>query len=134
MNQSETIRKVLKTHGIDPQPRVSLQKCLGCPWIGWHHDEHLAETIDLALTAERWISTVDQLTAIAPEPNSMHGVLIKSMGIVNPESGRYDMGEVWEQNGDGTWGMLVTPQNGYPSDRAVKPEDIVLPALLLWTP
>lgn len=37
-----------------------MQKCAGCPWIGWIHDVHLAETIDLALVAEKWFAQANQ--------------------------------------------------------------------------
>ena len=133
-NQSDLIRKVLKTHGIDPQPRVSLQKCLGCAWIGWHHDEHLAEIIDLALMSSRWLATPEQLDALNAG-DEIAGALIKCVGIANPESGRYDMGEVWEKNSDGTWCILSAPDSRASwEDRGVPSNELVLPALLLWEP
>ncbi len=48
-NQVDIVRKVLRTHKIRADKHESIEKCVGCTWIGWHHDEHLAEEIVKAL-------------------------------------------------------------------------------------
>jgi hypothetical protein len=42
----EIIRNTLKTHGIRPKSHDLVEKCAGCPWIGFDHLEHVAEMID----------------------------------------------------------------------------------------
>lgn len=138
MTPAQDVLKALRTHRIDPdsgelhQDRPGLtQKCSGCPWIGWDHDEHVAEVV--AKLVSPLITTVEELEALAPG-DEISGALIKCIGIVNPDSGRYDCGEVYEQNADETWGILCTPgYNGW-EDRAVLAKDLVLPAVLLWEP
>lgn len=157
MNQVEVISKALKAHRIRPEltqidqdldeldpedaeldqdscyQRELVQKCLGCPWVGFDHRQHRAEEVSKALDEARWITNPGELRALNND-DRLNGALIKCVGIVNPESGRYDCGEVYEQNDDGTWGILCTPgYNGW-EDRAVPAEDLALPALLLWEP
>lgn len=139
MKNVKSIRKLLETHRMRskkteyPSDMPTLvQKCTGCAWIGWHHDQHVAEII--AEAVQPLITTVEQLKAIESTGNELAGALIKSLGLVNPENGRYDLGEVYEQNADGTWALLgVAGHNGW-EDRAVTAEEMVLPALLLWEP
>lgn len=67
------------------------------------------------------ITTVEQLRAISPTPESLSGALIKSFGD--------GLGGVLELNDDGTW-------NDY--DRAdgerIDAAEVHLPALLIWHP
>lgn len=56
MNNVKTIRKLLETHRIRsktteyPSDMPTLvQKCTGCVWIGWNHDQHVAEVINEAI-------------------------------------------------------------------------------------
>lgn len=67
------------------------------------------------------ITTVEQLRAISPTPESLSGALIKSFGD--------GLGGVLELNDDGTW-------NDY--DRAdgehIDASEVHLPALLIWHP
>lgn len=134
MKPLDNIQKVLEIHGFARQPNGFLEACLGCPWVGWRHIGHLADEIAKAVT-HPLIETAAELDSLVVNPDGVHGALIKCLGgVVNPTSGRYDMGEVWEKNDDGTWCMLCSPQDGYASDRAVPSSDIVLPAILLWEP
>lgn len=48
----ELVRKVLEIHRIGPSTGpyntdVSWvpRKCAGCSWIGWNHDQHVAEEV-----------------------------------------------------------------------------------------
>lgn len=140
MNTVQTIRNVLEKHTIEPQSRELhqvlpgyTQKCAGCSWIGWDHTLHVAKVTERALEGPRMIKRFEELDDVAPG-DELNGAIIKCVGIVNPDSGRYDCGEVYEQNDDGTWGILCTPgYNGW-EDRAVAAKDLVYPALLLWEP
>lgn len=153
MNTTDSIVKVLETHHIRPDftqiepdlndfdpemtpyypdtiyQRPLVSSCAGCSWVGWNHHRHRAEVV--LQVVQPWITTPEQLANLHAG-DELNGALIKSLGIVNPESGRYDCGEVYEQNADGTWCLLQATHDW--SDRAVKPEDLVLPAILLWEP
>lgn len=58
---TEMIRKVLNTHQIRSNKIDSLDKCTGCPWIGWHHDQHVAETILVTLSVEAINAVVEKM-------------------------------------------------------------------------
>jgi len=46
------IRKVLQTHGSRTNKADLVQKCSGCPWIGWDHQKHIAEAVLATLSVE----------------------------------------------------------------------------------
>lgn len=147
MNQVEVISKALESHQIRPDftqigpdcaeldsdqaefdPETCylpplVQHCKGCGWNGWDHRRHRAEEVSKALDEARWITTVDELKAIARNPEILAGPLIKGYSFAS-------LGGVYEGNDDGTWGDYDDPKD----DRRVEPEDVPLPALLLWEP
>lgn len=40
-----SVRNTLKTHGLRPKGTDLVEKCSGCPWIGFDHSVHLAEAV-----------------------------------------------------------------------------------------
>lgn len=58
-NAVEMIRKVLETHGSPADQHDLVQKCSGCPWIGWDHRQHVAEAV-LATVASEIINTIGE--------------------------------------------------------------------------
>jgi len=48
----EMIRKVLETHGSRTNKADLVQKCSGCPWIGWDHQKHVAKAVLATLSVE----------------------------------------------------------------------------------
>lgn len=49
VNNVKTIRKLLETHRFRAKEDGFMQKCTGCVWIGWNHDQHVAEVINEAI-------------------------------------------------------------------------------------
>lgn len=91
--------------------------------------DHIAEALDEAST----IQTVDALHAL-PVPTSadLVGVLIKTTALVDPDNGKFGLGEVYERNTDGTWCKLQDPSGADWGERQVPSADIPLPAIVLW--
>ena len=90
----------------------------------------IARAVAAEIQRGRIVETVEQLRAIIPPgADVLGGSLIKTYGWPA-------CGEVYEQNYDGTWGILVTPGPGvrmmHHHERALKPEDVSLPAILIW--
>lgn len=89
--------------------------------------EHLAES--------KIIESIEALDALPiPTPGHLAGVLIKSTCLVDPENGKYGIGEVYERNTDGTWCMLQDPSGADWGERLVPSKDIPLPAVILYVP
>lgn len=130
MNNVETIRNVLKTHGIGPKDGWKPRKCSGCVWIGWDHEQHVAEVIDLAIVTGKWIHTVEQLSALDIGDDD-DTPIIRSIG---PDADEF--WKVYEANGNGTWALLTSAPGESEAwlNRDVAPENVPLPALLLWRP
>lgn len=76
------------------------------------------------LRGQKRIETVEQLKQLQPRPDLINGVLIRAMGVPS-------FGGVLELNDDGTWNDFDSQQPG--GDRTA-PEDVPLPAYVLWEP
>lgn len=116
--------------GFQNQPRGYVSREYDTIDCSYFDMRSIAEHVAQRLSTLHVIETVEQLAAIEPTDNAMNGALIKCWG-------HQAMGDVYEQNNDGTWGILVTPGgNEDPILGQVKPEDMefLLPAILLWEP
>lgn len=83
------------------------------------HSDHVATLIAQAVQPR--IDTVEQLKAIKPTPHLLGAALIKCLGVPA-------LGSVWELNDDGTWNDFDGTGERTP------PEDVPLPAILLYIP
>ena len=73
---------------------------------------------------QRRIETVEQLKALKPRPDLINGVLIRAIGAPS-------FGAVFELNYDGTWNDFDATT---PEGERTAPEDVPLPAFILWQP
>ncbi len=73
---------------------------------------------------QRRIETVEQLKALKPRPDLINGVLIRAIGAPS-------FGAVFELNDDGTWNDFDATT---PAGKRTAPEDVPLPAFILWEP
>lgn len=73
---------------------------------------------------QRRIATVEQLKALKPRPDLINGVLIRAIGAPS-------FGAVFELNDDGTWNDFDATT---PEGERTAPEDVPLPAFILWQP
>lgn len=135
MDLTAIIAKVIEAHPLKRPIDHYTFKCAGCSWIGWDHPKHVAEEADKAILNASTITTVDELDTLPiPTPEHFAGVLIKSTCLVDPENGKYGLGDVYERNTDGSWCMLQDPSGADWYERDVPSADIPLPAVVLWIP
>lgn len=128
MSHVKTICQAIVKHRRAGTPSASPEKCTACPWMGWHHEHHVAQEIIRAIERAESITTVDALEALPiPTPEALSGTLIRAVGIPA-------FGEVYERNTDGTWCKLQDPSGADWGDRMVASQDIPLPAHVLWVP
>ncbi|AXN43434.1 hypothetical protein MM1218R_01486 [Mycobacterium marinum] len=113
---------------------AALEGITGGPWV-FRVFIAAARTLVPELAAElkatraqlehRRVDTVEQLKSLNPRPDLPYdGVLIKCFGCPA-------FGGVFELNNDGTWNDFDGVEPGH--DR-VLPEDIPLPAVVIWDP
>ncbi|MES5383892.1 hypothetical protein ABVN64_30305 [Mycolicibacterium conceptionense] len=126
MSEFPTLAEVVAKHADFWIGGDSPHRSCTCGWTdyGPHAQvsrEQFAEHVREAWMDACTITTVEQLRAISPTPESLSGALIKSFGD--------GLGGVLELNDDGTW-------NDY--DRAdgehIDASEVHLPALLIWHP
>lgn len=109
---------------VDPEPPPSGQTNMA---------KKFAQYLERALNEANTIHTVDALHALpVPTPDDLAGILIKSIALVDPDNGKFGLGEVYERNTDGTWCMLQDPSGADWGERQVPSRDIPLPAMVLW--
>ncbi|ODR14290.1 hypothetical protein BHQ23_33210 [Mycobacterium gordonae] len=121
--------RVLRLRWEQPGPDYHEPVPTGLVWLGDWASEHLPELVaELKTTRaqleQRRIATVEQLKALKPRPDLINGVLIRAIGAPS-------FGAVFELNDDGTWNDFdATTTEG----ERTAPEDVPLPAFILWEP
>lgn len=115
------IADVLREHGWTceyHEPVSRRGECSGCD------TSHERTAKAIATVVQPTITTLCELKALKPRPDLIVGVLIRAQGVPA-------FGAVYELNDDGTWNNFDALN---PSEQRTAPEDVPLPAVVLWTP